>query len=87
MLEEQGENRWYYYRLDAPGSGHVLFANDVGEETEMYELDEDVRLLPPGGTSRYRLVAVVRDVRVEWQQYGAALGATVVVGEVVFEGP
>ena len=87
LLEEQGEYRWYYYRLDAPGSGHVLYANQDGEETEMFELDEDVRMLPPGGTSRYRLVSVVRDVRAEWQQYGAAPGATAVVGEVVFEGP
>jgi len=85
MLEEQGEYFWYYYRLDAPGSGHYLYADEEGEETEMFELDEDVRLLPPGGNSSYRLVSVVRDVRSEWQQYYATPGATVTVGEVVFE--
>ena len=85
-VQEQGEYRWYYYRLDEPRSGHRLLANDDGEQTEMWELDDDVRLLPPGGTSRYRLIAVVRDVRVEWVQFAASPGATVVVGEVVFDG-
>lgn len=85
-VQEQGEYRWYYYRLDAPGSSHRLLANNDGEETEMWELDDDVRLLPPGGNSRYRLLAVVRDVRVEWVQFAASPGATVVVVEVVFEG-
>jgi hypothetical protein len=27
-LEEQGEYMWYYYRLDAPGSGHRLYADE-----------------------------------------------------------
>lgn len=84
-LEEQGSYRWFYFRLDAPGSGHQLLADDEGEEAESWDLDEDVRLLPPGGTSRFRLVAVVRDERVEWARYHAVAGQSVVVGEVVFE--
>ena len=58
----------HYYRLDAPGSGHRLYADPEGNETEMFELDDDVRMLPPGGTARFRLISAVRDVRGEWQQ-------------------
>ncbi len=84
-LVEQGNYRWFYYRLDAPGSGHQLLADDEGEEAESWDLDEDVRLLPPGGESRFRLTAVVRDERVEWARYHAVPGQSVVTGEVVFE--
>jgi hypothetical protein len=84
-LEEQGTYRWFYFRLDAPGSGHQLLATDEGEEAEMWELDEDVRLLPPGGESRFRLLAVVRDDRIEWARYHGVPGQSIVAGEVVFE--
>ena len=84
-LEEQGTYRWFYFRLDAPGSGHHLLANDEGDDAEAWDLDEDVRLLPPGGASSFRLVAVVRDERVEWVRYHAAPGQSVVEGTVVFE--
>lgn len=86
-LEEQGSYRWFYFRLDAPGSDHHLLANDEGDAAEMWELDEDVRLLPPGGQSRFRLVAVVRDERVEWTRYQAVPGQSVVTGEVLFLAP
>jgi hypothetical protein len=83
-LEEQGSYHWFYFRLDAPGSGHHLLANDEGDDAEAWDLDEDVRLLPPGGESRFRLVAVVRDERIEWARYHGVPGQSVVAGEVVF---
>ncbi len=86
-LAELGNYRWFYYRLDAPGSGHQLFADDEGEEAEAWDLDEDVRLLPPGGASRFRLTAVVRDDRVEWARYHAVPGQNVAEGVVVFAPP
>jgi len=86
VLSEVGHYRWYYYRVDAPGSGHVLLANEEGEVTEMWELDEDVRLLPPGGASLYRLFAVVYDERPEWERYQVTWGSAVTVGEVRFAG-
>ena len=84
-LAEQGTYHWFYFRLDAPGSGHQLLATDEGEEAESWELDEDVRLAPPGESSRFRLIAVVRDERVEWARYQAVAGQSVVAGEVVFQ--
>ncbi len=86
-LEEQGDYRWYFLRLDAPESGHDLYVDEEGEPTEMFMLDEDVRMLLPGGDSNFRLLSVVYDKRPEWIQYAAVPGATVTVGEVVFEAP
>jgi hypothetical protein len=86
-LEEQGTYRWFTFRLDAPGSGHRLLANDAGEAAEMWDLDEDVRLLPPGGASRFRLATVVRDERIEWARYHAVPGQNVAEGVVVFTAP
>lgn len=84
LLAEQGTYRWYYFRLDAPGSGHQFLVTDEGEEAESWELDEDVRLAPPAGAARYRLIAVVRDERIEWERYHGAPGQSVVQAEVVF---
>jgi hypothetical protein len=86
-LQEQGSYRWFYFRLDAPGSGHRLLATDEGEDAEAWDLDEDVRLLPPGGDSSFRVMAVVRDERVEWARYHAVPGQSVAVGVVVFLAP
>ncbi len=87
VLTEQSTYHWYFLRLDAPQSGHDLFVDEAGEETEMYDLDDDVRMILPGGSSNYRLVSVVRDLRPEWVQYGVVPGASVVVAEVMFEAP
>lgn len=87
LLEEQGEHRWYYYRLDAPGSAHQFFVTEEGDEAAMYELDDDARIAPPGVGARYRVLAVVRDERGEWAGYHASPGSTTVMGEVVFVAP
>lgn len=87
LLEEQGEHRWYYYRLDAPGSAHQFFVTEEGDEAAMYELDDDARIAPPGVGAHYRVLAVVRDERGDWAGYHASPGSATVMGEVVFVAP
>ncbi len=86
-FEENVDHRWYWFHVDDPGNGFVLFRDDEGEETDMEMLDDNVRFEPPGGAGevRFRVYSVVRDERLEWERYGAAPGLTVAVGEVVFE--
>ena len=86
-LEEETEPSWYYYRLDAPGSGHQFFVNEIGEEAEAYELDEDSRIDPPSVGSSFRVLAVVHDERGEWQRYHASPGSTTRMVEVEFVAP
>lgn len=86
-LTEEEEYRWYYYRLDAPGSGHQFFVSETGEEAEMYELDDDARIDPPSVGSSFRVLSVVRDERGEWARYHASPGSTTTLGEVVFIAP
>lgn len=86
LFTENDTYRWYYFRLDAPSSGFALFRNDPGDETEMWSLDESVRLVPPGDAaeSRYRIAACLRDERPKWGMYQTTPGLTVATGEVVF---
>jgi hypothetical protein len=84
LLEEQLEYRWYYYRLDAPRSGHQFLVSETGEEAEMYELDDDTRIDPPGVGARYRILSVVRDERGEWARYHASPGSSTRVVEIIF---
>jgi hypothetical protein len=86
-IPESGSYRWYYFRQDAPRSGHHFYVNEDGEETEMYELDEDARIMPAGAGSRFRLVAVVRDERPDWELYHATNGSAAVEGVVAFVDP
>ncbi len=88
-FEEQDRYRWYYFRLDNPGDQYALFRDDQGDATQMWALDENVRLEPPApaAESRYRLFGCVRDERPEWQLYQASPGLTVAMGEVVFTAP
>ncbi len=86
-LEEELELAWHYYRVDAPGSGHQFLVDDAGEEAESWELDEDVRLDPPGVGADYRVLAVMRDVRGEWARYHASPGSTTRELRVVFVAP
>lgn len=86
-IAESGEYRWYYYRQDAPRSGHHFFVADDGEETEMGALDEDARIVPDGAGSRFRMTAVVYDRRPDWELYHAAPGAAAVEGVVEFVAP
>jgi hypothetical protein len=89
LFKEQDTYRWYYFRMDAPGDRYALFRDDQGDATQMWALDEHVRLEPPpvGGESRYRLFGCLRDERPEWQYYQASPGLSVTVGEVVFTAP
>jgi hypothetical protein len=86
-LGESGSYRWYYYRQDAPRDGHHLFVTEDGDEAEMWHLDEEARMQPPGVGAVFRLVAVVRDERPEWRAYQAAPGTGVAGGIVEFVAP
>lgn len=87
VLEERAQYHWYYYRVDAPRSGHQFFVTDTGDGAEWYHLDQDARVDPPSVGSRFRVLSVVRDERGEWARYHASPGASTVVGEVVFVAP
>lgn len=87
LIAESGSYRWYYYRQDAPRADHDFFVNEDGEETEMYGLDEEARIMPDGVGSRFRMVSVVRDERPDWELYQAANGASTVEGVVEFVAP
>lgn len=87
ILQETGEFRWYYYRQDAPRAGHHLFVKEDGEEAEMWDLDAEARMKPPGAGAVYRLVVVVRDERPEWRSYHAVPGSDVSTGIVEFVSP
>ena len=86
LLTENTTLRWYYFRLDDPGAGPDLFVDDAGEATEMWALDESVRLQPPAGGAapRYRVVACARDERIEWEMFHATPGAALIEGEIIF---
>ncbi len=86
LFTENDTYRWYYFRLDAPSADFALFRDDPGDETEMWSLDESVRLMPPidAPESRYRVVACLRDERPEWALYQATPGLTVATAEIVF---
>ncbi|MCP4571328.1 MAG: hypothetical protein GY838_03180 [bacterium] len=87
LIPESGSYRWYYYRQDSPRSGHHFFVNEDGEDTEMWELDEEARVKPAGVGSRFRIVSVVRDERPDWELYHATHGGTTVEGVVEFVAP
>ncbi len=85
--EERHDNRWYFYWSADPRNDFALYRNEDGEGTEMWALDEYARLEPPAadGPTRFRIVTVLRDERLEWERYQFVPGQTVFVGEVVFE--
>lgn len=87
VLEEGATYRWYYHRQDAPTSDHAFLVTDDGGEAEMWNLDEVVRLAPPGPGSTYRLLLVARDGRREWEAFHAAPGTGVAEGVITFVQP
>ncbi len=89
LFAEQSSYRWYYVAMDDPRDPYPLFRDDDGDATEMWTLDESVRLEPPpaAGERRYRLVCCLRDSRPEWEQYAATPGLTLVMGELTFAPP
>ncbi len=79
---------WYYYDLTQPASSHALFAQDDGGEAEMWDLDKDVRLMPPAAAGHtYRILVIARDERMEWENYAYASGTAGQMGEFVFVDP
>ncbi len=77
VLQEQAEYRWYFYRKDAPASGHQFYQTEDGEEAEMWNLEEEVRINPASSGSVFRVVSVLRDERGEWKMYHAVPGTEV----------
>ena len=77
--------RWYHYGLTG-APGHALFAQDDGDEAEMFDLDKEVRLIPPARSSEhaFRIVSCVRDMRLEWSNYGFTPGVSLKMGEFIF---
>lgn len=87
VLPEDGTHRWYYYRQDAPGSGHQFFVTEDGDEAQMWDLDERARIMPAGAGSVFRVVSVIRDARSEWVMYHAVPGTGFAEGVVEFVAP
>jgi hypothetical protein len=87
MVTESSRYQWYYYRQDQPTSGHQFFVNEDGEEAEMWDLDEDARIMPAAVGSVFRIVASVRDSREDWVMYNAVPGSGVEEGIVEFVAP
>jgi hypothetical protein len=87
VIEELGSFRWYYHRQDAPTSDHAFLLTDEGDDAEMWNLDELVRLAPDGPGSTFRLLLVARDTRREWTSFHAAPGAGVAEGVIAFMAP
>lgn len=87
-LRERASFRWYYFAVDAPTDAYPLFRDDEGDPTEMWALDESVRLSPPSsGEHRYRLVGCVRDSRPEWEHFAGTPGQALALGELSFAPP
>ncbi len=83
-FQERYNLNWYGFDMTNPGSGHPLFLAEDGDEAEMNDLTDAARIQPPldGAERTFRVVGVLRDVRMEWQMYGFAPGAS--VDEAVF---
>ncbi|MBK8164501.1 MAG: hypothetical protein IPK64_00905 [bacterium] len=87
VIDELALFRWYYYRQDAPGVEHALFVTDEGEDAEMWNLNDVIRLEPDGPGSTFRLLLVVRDSRREWDSFQGTPGTGVAEGVVAFVEP
>lgn len=87
VASELARYRWYYYRQDAPTSAHQFFVTDEGDEAEMWNLTGSVRIMPDGVGSTFRVVAVVRDYRDEWESFQASPGTALAEGVVTFTSP
>jgi len=87
IVSEGTRYNWYYYRQDAPQSGHPLFLTEDGDAAEMWDLGKDSRIQPDGPGSTFRLVTAVRDFRDDWVMYHAVSGTGVEEGIVEFVSP
>lgn len=86
-VAEARSHRWYYYRQDDPRSEHQFLVTEDGDETEMFNLEETVRIMPDGVGSTFRVVTVGRDPRFEWVSYNAVPGLVAEEGTVEFVEP
>lgn len=86
LFTESAEFRWYTFRLDDGDPGHPLVRDEDGEEAEMWQLDDWVRLVPPGGNSRFRVYICLRDERPEWSGSQGTPGASLRAAEILFTG-
>jgi len=87
LVTEDADYRWYYYRQDAPTADHHFFVAEDGTEAEMFDLDQEARIMPPGIGATVRVVAAVRDYRTDWIQFHATPGGAVVEGTIEFVAP
>jgi len=76
FLTERVSYHWYYYRQDNPTSDHNFFVTEEGEGAQMWDLDDEARIMPDGGGSVFRVTTVTRDFRDNWVQYHATPGVT-----------
>ena len=83
-LEERLYYRWYRFWIDGVQPDVPLFVRDDGEEAEMGDLDESVRLELPSGVSTCRVYMVVRDDRPEWRRYQQSHGQRVTWTDIEF---
>ncbi|MCA9759471.1 MAG: hypothetical protein KDA27_26995 [Candidatus Eisenbacteria bacterium] len=83
-LEELIGYRWFRFRAADPTSDQPFFVTDMGDDADVYDLDEAVRIEPSKG-ERYRVCVVLRDERPEWARYQASPGQRVVLADILFE--
>ncbi|MCA9727642.1 MAG: hypothetical protein KC729_08160 [Candidatus Eisenbacteria bacterium] len=84
VLEELMRYRWFRFRAADPTSDQPFFVTDDGNDADVYDLDEAVRIEPSTG-ERYRICVVLRDERPEWLRYQATPGQRVVLTDIDFE--
>jgi len=60
---------------------------DDGDETEMWSLNREARIIPDNAGSTFRVVSVVRDERTDWVMYHSVPGIAVQEGIVEFVAP
>ncbi len=85
VFDEHADHRWYTFRRDDGDVGYPLLRNEDGEEAEMWELDDWVRIVPPNsGESIFRIYSCVRDDRPEWEGFHASSGTALTATEITF---
>ncbi len=84
ILNEDIERLWYYSREFEPNDGHHFFVTDDGDEAEMWNLNERVRIMPDGIHSKFIVTVVGYDNRSDWVMYHAVPGCRAISGIVHF---
>jgi len=87
FITERMSFHWYYYRQDNPTSDHNFFVTEEGEGAQMWDLDDEVRIMPDGTGSGFRVATVTRDFRDNWVQYHATPGVTLTEFTLEFIAP